>query len=216
MFRIAFIAIAAALAVSGCTTARESSPQRTATEQLLISTAADRAAERLALRIPQGARVFVDAGNFEGIDSKYAIGAIRDYLLKTGARLVADRGNADTVVEIRSGALSVDEKQLLVGIPQMNIPIPLAGSFSFPEIALFKKRDREGIAKFAATGYGATDGNLVDSSGPQYGYSRQTDWVVLLFLSWTSSDVTPEEPDASPPADKAATPPSRPSPAPKK
>jgi hypothetical protein len=170
MFRIALIAVATALAVSGCTTARESSPQRTATEQLLISTAADRAAERLALRVPSGARVFVDAANFEGIDSKYAIGAIRDHLLRTGMKLVADRGNADTVVEIRAGALSVDEKQLLVGIPQMNIPIPLAGSFSFPEIPLFKTRERKGVAKFAATAYGAAEGSLVGSSGPQYGY----------------------------------------------
>jgi hypothetical protein len=214
MFRIALIAVATALAVSGCTTVRESSPQRTATEQLLISTAADRAAERLALRVPSGARVFVDAANFEGIDSKYAIGAIRDHLLRTGMKLVADRGNADTVVEIRAGALSVDEKQLLVGIPQMNIPIPLAGSFSFPEIALFKTRERKGVAKFAATAYGAAEGSLVDSSGPQYGYSHQTEWVVLLFLSWTSSDLIPEE-RGDPPADEAAAPPLHLSPPPK-
>ncbi len=64
------------LAMAGCTTTRESNPPRTATEQLLISAAVDRAVAGLHLDIPKGARVYVDASNFEGYDSKYAVGSI--------------------------------------------------------------------------------------------------------------------------------------------
>lgn len=187
------MAAALALATGGCTTARETSPPRTATEQLLISTAADHAVEHLTLQIPNDTKVFVDASNFEGIDGKYAVSAIRDRLLDLGAHLSAYRDQSDMVVEIRSGALSVDEKNVLVGVPALEVPLPLAGSFAIPEIALFKMQERRGVAKIAATGYDADDGGLVTSSESQYGFSHQTQWVVLLFLSWTTSDLIPEE-----------------------
>ncbi len=181
------------LSLAACSSAKESNPQRTATEQLMISTAADRAAERLTLDIPQGSKLFVDATNFEGTDGKYAIAAIRDRLLRLGGQLAKDRDSADLVVEIRSGALSMDDEQTLLGIPKFDVPIPLAGGFTFPEIALFKKRQRTGIAKFGATGFGAKEGEYVGSTGPQYGLSRETEWVVLLFISWTTTDYVPEE-----------------------
>jgi hypothetical protein len=105
------------LTLAGCTQAVESNPPRTATEQMLISTAADRAAEKLALALPKGTSVFVDASNFDGTDAKYAIGSIRAQLLKQGIRLVEDKKKAHTIVEVRSGALSTDKSQTLVGIP---------------------------------------------------------------------------------------------------
>ena len=180
------------LALAGCTTETQSNPPRTATEQLLISSAADRAAEEVSLRIPKGSKLFVDATNFEGTDSKYAIGALRERLLKSGGQLVADRGGADYVVEIRSGALSIQDR-MLVGIPKMQIPIPLAGSFSFPEIAFFKKEVRKGVAKFAATEYGAKSGQFADASEPRYGFSHETEWVAFLFITSKTTDILPEE-----------------------
>jgi len=48
------LSLLSALALSGCSTMRETAPDRSAREQLLISTAADRAAERLNLKIPAG------------------------------------------------------------------------------------------------------------------------------------------------------------------
>lgn len=191
--RVLFLVGILALSVcAGCTTTRQTDPQRSATEQLLISTAADHAADEIKLDISSGSKVFVDATNFEGTDSKYAIAAIRDRILQLGGRLVADRGQADVVVEIRAGALSVDQSQTLVGIPQFDIPIPLAGPLGFPEIALFKKSERRGVAKFAATSYGAKAGEGQDSSGPRYGFSHDTHWVLLFFFSWSTEDLLPE------------------------
>lgn len=181
------------LALAGCTTERATQPARTATEQLLISTAADRAAQQLSLQLPKDARVYVDASNFEAIDGKYALGAIKAELLRRGARLVADQKAADVIVEPRSGALSIDESTAIVGIPQFDIPIPAAGNLTFPEIALFKKEEKQGIAKFAALAYDAKTGNLVSASSPDFGFSHKTQWVVALFVSWNTNDLIPEE-----------------------
>ncbi|MBX6323865.1 MAG: hypothetical protein IRY94_18775 [Rhodospirillaceae bacterium] len=183
-------AVLLAFALGSCTVTRESSPPRTATEQLLLSAAADRAADGLALAIPAGDRVFVDASDFEAYDGKYAIGAVKDRLLRRGARLVSSRGEADVVVAVRSGALSIDQERTLVGLPGFGVPVPLAGTLNIPEVALFKKEVEEGVAKLAATGYDARSGSLVDSVGPVFGFSHRIRWVVLLVISWASDDLT--------------------------
>jgi hypothetical protein len=177
------------LLIAGCTTTLESAPPRTATEQLLISTAAERAAGQMLAPFPADTKFFVDAQYFEGTDSKYTISAIRDQLGKDGAHLVADRGTADLVVEIRSGAQSIDQTSTLVGVPSLDVPVPLSGGFKIPEIALFKKAQRIGTAKVAMTGFDQKDGTYKFTVGPDLGYSHQVQWTVLLFISWSSDDL---------------------------
>ncbi len=176
-------------ALVGCATERESNPPRTATEELLISTAADRAASQMLAAFLPNARVFVDAQYFEGLDSKYTIGAIRDQLAKDGAHLIADRGSADIVIEIRSGAQSIDETSTLFGVPNMDLPVPLAGALKIPEIALFKVAREIGTSKIAMTGYAQKDGTYKFSVGLDYGYSHRNQWTLLILFSWNSDDL---------------------------
>jgi len=179
--------------LGGCTTNVQTDPSRTATEELLLSTASERAAAKLAPEIAPGAKVFLDNSNFEGTDSKYAIASIRSRMLQRGAKLVDDKKSADVVIETRAGALSTNRKTFMIGIPQFNIPIPLATApLTFPEIALYGKQEQKAIAKFAITGYDAKKGTLVTAQDPQYGFSHNTKKTVFLFVSWTDSDYLPE------------------------
>ena len=186
--------ILAACALGACTTIRETAPQRTATEQLLISTAVDRAIAQMTLKIPPGTKVFVNGDQLQGSDDgKYAVGEMKDRLLREGANLVDDKGKADAIVEIRAGALSIDDKQTLVGIDSFDAPVPFAGqAFKFPQVALYNDKVRQGVAKIAAFGYSTSDGKLIDLTGPQFGYAHQYERTILFFFTWHSSDL-PEE-----------------------
>jgi hypothetical protein len=192
----AFVAlILAMLALGACTTVRESNPQRTATEQLLISTAVDRAIEKVNLKVTPGTKVFVNADQLEGTDGKYAAGQMKDRLLRNGANLVDDKGKADAIVEVRAGALSIDDKQTLFGIDSFDAPIPFAGQAAkVPQIALYSDKVRQGVAKIAAFGYSTSDGKLIDVTGPQFGYSHQYERTVLFFFTWRTSDLPKEKP----------------------
>ena len=193
--RGAALCVAAAL-VAGCTTQRNSQPVRTATEQLLISAAADRAASQLSLNIPAGARIFVDPQYFQGYDNGYALAAIRTQFLKAGLTLVDERTQADAIVMIAAGALSTDEKSLLIGIPQLQFPfLPVGNLVNVPEIALFKSAQEKGVAKFVATGYDAKTGKLIATTDPQFGFSHQTNDTVFLFFSWSTGDLIPPNVD---------------------
>jgi hypothetical protein len=180
------------LALGACSTLRESEPGRTATEQLIFSTAIDRVCDRLAIDLPAGSKVFVDATYVEGTDSKYLVASLRDRILRHGGNLVAARDQADLVFEPRVGALSIDRKKTLFGIPSIPIPIPLAGDLTLPELALFKRDRRQGVVKLALTSYDARTGALKTSQEPSYAFSHQTEWVVLLFVSWDSNDLMPD------------------------
>jgi hypothetical protein len=194
----AFMALILAMpALGACTTMRESSPPRTATEQLLISTAVDRAIAQVNLKIPAGTKVFVKSEQIEGSDGKYAAGEMRDRLLRNGASLVNDKGKADAVVEVRAGALSIDDRQTLVGIDTFDAPVPFAGQAAkIPQIALYKDRVRQGVVKIAAFGYNTSDGKLIDTTDPRFGYSHQYERTVLFFFTWRTSDL-PEEKNSS-------------------
>jgi hypothetical protein len=187
-----FAVLAAAALLAGCTAQRVSEPLRTATEQLLISSAADRAAAQLTLDIPKDTRVFVDRQYFQGYDDGYAINAIRAQLLRQGLALVDDRAKADAIVTVASGALSTDQKSLLIGIPQLTLPfLPIGNSVTVPEISLFKSAQDKATAKFVATGYDAKTGKVISVTDPRYGFSHLTNHTVLLFFSWQTGDVVP-------------------------
>lgn len=190
-------ALVASLALAGCTTDRLTEPGQAATEQLLISTAVDRAVGELEPTIPAGTKVFVDAQYFDNapgdaaLYSKYAIASIRDRLLQRGAHLVDDRKAADMIAEVRTGGQSIDHHDFLVGIPSIPLPIPLAGTLVTPKIALFEKDRQRGIAKLAITAMDR-NGALAASTGPTYGGSDHTSWTVLVMFSWKDKDVRPE------------------------
>ncbi|HLT78726.1 MAG TPA: DUF6655 family protein [Ferrovibrio sp.] len=180
------------LLLAGCSTHRESEPGRTATEQLLFSAAAERAADQLVFQLPEGSRVFVDDSYVEGTDSRYLVSTIRDRLLRRGNDIVDSKAAADVVIEPRVGAMSIDRNKVLVGTPDFGIPVPLAGPIEVPEIALFKRDTRQGVVKVGATAYNAKTGLMIQSLDPVYGFAHKKDWVLLLFLSWDTDDLVPE------------------------
>lgn len=178
--RTMMLALCAGLA--GCASVKTSAPSRTATEQELISLAADRAADGLAKSVRAPGRAFLDTANFEAVDGKYAISAIRNALLRSGVRLIDNRTKADSVIEIRVGALSIDEKDFLVGVPD---PRTVRDTRS-TALPLYRSNSRKGVAKFAAFTYDARTGALIDSTEPVYATSEKTSHEVVPGITWES------------------------------
>jgi hypothetical protein len=182
-------AAAALLAGGGCAQTTLTAPQRAATEQLLLSTAADRAVTSTNFSLFNGRKVFLDASYFDGYDSKYAIGTIRDALSRSGALLVSNATNSDIIIEARSGALSIDAAQTLVGVPSAGVPVPLAGAVSIPELALFKSQKQFALAKLALLAYETRGGKHVYSSGPMIGKAYNHYYRFIGFITCTASDI---------------------------
>ena len=186
-FRIA-IFIALALLVNGCAWFKLTEPPRSATEQLLLSTSADRALASADLTMFANQKVFLDTTYFDSYDPKYAIGEIRDALSRAGALLENSPTNSDIIIEARAGALSTDSSDSLIGVPSTGLPIPLAGAVSIPEIAFYKSQKQFGYAKIALLAYANQSRAHIYSSGPLVGKSYN-DYRKILFVAWVRSDI---------------------------
>ena len=123
-FRWVAGALGASILLGGCSTWKVTDTQRTAVEQLLLSTSADIAASKIALPSLRGQTAFLDDKSFEATDKPYAVSALRERLGSSGILLVDDAKAADVIIEARSGALATDNYIFLLGLPAVKIPIP--------------------------------------------------------------------------------------------
>src|SRR5258707_1867940 len=178
-----------ALLAAGCATSDMTNPPRAVTEQLLLSTAADRAMTNGNFSIFNHKKVFVDSTYFESYDSKYVIGTIRDALSSAGAQLVENATNSDIIVEARSGGLSTDSSDSLIGIPKMGMPVPLSGALQIPEVALYKSQRQRSIAKFVLLAYEKNSREHFYSSGPLVGKAYNNYYKLLGMIHWTRTDI---------------------------
>ncbi|GAA0613242.1 hypothetical protein GCM10009422_05230 [Brevundimonas kwangchunensis] len=188
------LSTAALIALTACASTTETNPARTATEQLLIARAADRAVEGLTLPIPAGSRVFVDELYFRVDNAPYAISAIRGALSEAGYAVVPTRAEADAVLEVRAGALSLEQMRRVVGLPDMRVPInETLNVVSIPELSIYSRRDRIGVAEFSGFLYEPRTGAPLGAVLPMTGEFRIRSHKVLMIVSWGQQNVDPGE-----------------------
>ena len=175
------------LMTAGCITSKISSPEQTAVEQMLLSTAASRALTSLDYSMFRDQKTFVDAQYLDSYRKEYVLGVLRDVLMVAGAHLVEDRENARLIVEPRSAALSLDERSALLGIPSM--PVPLTGGLVLPELALFKKTKQMALGSITVHGYDPDNEVPPFTLGPAIGRAYYSRWWFLFTISFRSTDV---------------------------
>lgn len=170
---ITFVAVSA-LAV-GCGHTRWSDSKRTATEQLLVSDAIERAVEKVNVRPLAGRKVFLDTTFMDEVgDQHFTTSVLRHHLLASGCRLAQKVEDAEIVVEARAGAIGTDRNDILVGMPATSLQIAGNGT-TIPEIAFAKRTDQKGVAKISMFAYHRESGLPVWQSGEQNVASRTRD-----------------------------------------
>lgn len=151
---------------------------RSATEQLLMSDAVDRAVASIDFRPLAGRSVYLDTQYIKSVkgggflNPDYVISSLRQQMLAANCNLQEDRDEADYVAEVRIGALGTDAHNVTYGLPASSglssaaslvpnaPPIP-----AIPEISIAKKEDEMGAAKLAVFAYHRETRTAVWQSG---------------------------------------------------
>jgi hypothetical protein len=171
--------------LAGCGTTRSTDTSRTATEQLLISDAVDRAVSEINFRVLAGRKVYFDPQYLKvanADDNQYLTSTLRQHLLASGCVLSEKREDAEYVVEARSGAVGTDRHDLLYGLPATNLgtisPVPGVPA-AIPEIPFAKRTSQRGVAKLAVFAYERDSGEPIWQSGvSQYTSNSRNVWVL--------------------------------------
>ncbi|MDP7584463.1 MAG: hypothetical protein QF920_01555 [Verrucomicrobiota bacterium] len=186
------LALLAGLA-SGCVNKqRMTQPAQSVGEQLLLSTAIDRTLSELdmeAIGRLKGFKVYLSTTYLKTLDQEYLIGSLRDLLFSSGVLVVDDPVQAQMIVEVRSGANSLDSATVTAGIAEdQALPNPVTGApVALPELALFKKENNVSVTTVALVAYHANTRVHVFSSGTLLGgaYDRHYQILGLLRLRFT-------------------------------
>lgn len=190
------IALAFASLLAACASTSETNPSRTATEQLLIARAADKAVEGLRLPIPDGTRVYVDDAFFRAENASYAVSAVRNALSGAGYALANDRSSAEAVFELRAGALSLEQMRRVVGLPALAVPINDSFNVvSIPELSIYSRRDRIGVAEFSGFVYDGRTGEPLGVVLPMIGEYRIRSHKILMVIAWGQQSAEPGQRD---------------------
>jgi hypothetical protein len=179
------------------TAARVTDPQRTATEQFLLSQAAVEAVARLSFDPLRGRRVWVDDRYFAAADAPFVLGQLRAKMLIDGLRLVEEREEAQVVLEVRSGGVGIDRYDYLLGIPAIALTqnntaageVPLLT----PELAIFKNLRQRAYASVAFVAYWTDSGELISRSGPFVGRTIREDYWIFGTGPRTVGNIAPTE-----------------------
>ncbi len=188
--------------VGGCTsTVRTTDPEPTATEEFLRSQAVARAIRQLEVGALWDRKVFLDATYLTESQQRFLLGELRAHLLNQGVRLMAQREQAEIIVEARSGGVGIDRAGTLVGVPQMVLPTTsgsdatsVFAQFATPELSFYKTIEQSGYGSVAIIGYWADSGEVAAEAGPAFGRAFRTDrWILFLGHKKTGDIVTTEK-----------------------
>lgn len=161
-----------------------------------MARAADRAVEGLTLPIPQGTRVFVDDAYFRAESAPYAVSAVRGALSEAGYALAPSKAAAEAVLELRAGALSLEQMRRVFGVPEMRIPINDSFNVvSVPELSVYSRRDRVGVAEFSGFLYEPKTGAPLGAILPMTGEFRIRSHKLLMIVAWGQQSIDPGERD---------------------
>lgn len=152
---------------AGCGTMKTTNTSRTATEQLLVTNAIDKAVDEIDFHVLSGKTVFLDSAPASGAtDTAYLSSAVRQQLMANGAQLKEKKEDAEIVLELRAGGIGTDENETVYGIPEITAPTGLTGgSVSLPEFALAKRLGQTAYAKIAVFAYDRATGTPIWQSG---------------------------------------------------
>ena len=205
------------LAVGGCATIRVTDPPRTADEEFLLSEAARRCVAQLNVDPLRDRLVWVETSYVLSttqpyqqsfltneilvpqFEQAYLVAELRARLLQSGVRLAQSKEQAQVILEMRSGGLSINRLDFNLGVPAVYIPGSSNSSISSvvlstPDLSLFKSVKQHGYGSVAFVAYWKDTGELLSVSGPFVGRSYRNDYFIFGFALPTIGDIPPTEP----------------------
>ncbi|HSL05540.1 MAG TPA: hypothetical protein VK901_18595 [Nitrospiraceae bacterium] len=203
----AYSILVSAILISGCSLTQEfSPPPRTATEQLLLTQAVQHALHDLTAELPNEAPLHVDITglqtdrahlNMVGKDRAVLHGPSLDLLLirdsvATGLGRLGYRVDPRNAEPIYLARVIVESFGTTRGVtffgmpPVQSVLIP----FALPALTLYGVERQKGYARVHVDFFEYQSGKLVGSSPTMIGRTYYTQYTMLFFFTWHTTDLT--------------------------
>jgi hypothetical protein len=173
---------------SGCAFSSRVQTPRSGWEQILATTAIDRALEQVEWPEVDGKSVFVEVGPpGDVLDDLYFQRRIEVILAGRGAQIARNVEGAEYVLTCLVGAIGLDINGRFLGI--MGSSGGVTG-IKIPELALYKNTLRRGFAQAEISLVDLETTNLAHHSGPVEGATYRRSKTFFFFFETRDSDTT--------------------------
>ena len=188
-----FLVLSAALCAllhvaSGCAFSSRVQTPRSSWEQILATTAIDRALEQVEWPEVDGKSVFVEVGPpGDVLDDRYLQRSIEVALADRGAQIARNLEGAEYVLNCLVGAIGLDISGRFLGLMGSHggfIP------FTIPELALYKNTLRRGVAKTEIYLVDLETKKIIHHSGPVEGAAYRRSKTFFFVFETRESDTT--------------------------
>jgi hypothetical protein len=173
---------------SGCAFNTRVETPRSSWEQILATTAIDRALKQVEWPEVDGKSIFVEVGPpGDVLDDLYLQRRIEATLADRGAQIVRNIEVAEYVLSCLVGAIGLDISGRFLGLqgsPGGVIP------FTIPELALYKNTLRKGFAKTEIYLMDLETQKIVHHSGPVEGTAYRRSKTFFFFIETRKGDTT--------------------------
>lgn len=171
----------------GCSDPMSSNTARTSVEQFLLSDVIEQATDQMKFSAYKGKKAVMDYNYLAPqVDKPVVQGMVERRLAECGVIVVADKKDADIVVQLICPVLATDMSKFLVGTPSLPVPVPdTSVQIVIPEIPLFLKLTRSAHGHFSVNILNAKDASPIEVQKGIRTKAYFINWAVML-IPWES------------------------------
>ena len=171
----------------GCSDPMSSNTARTSVEQFLLSDVIEQATDQMKFSAYKGKKAVMDYNYLAPqVDKPVVQGMVERRLAECGVIVVADKKDADIVVQLVCPVLATDMSKFLVGTPSLPVPVPdTSVQIVIPEIPLFLKLTRSAHGHFSVNILNAKDASPIEVQKGIRTKAYFINWAVML-IPWES------------------------------
>ncbi len=177
--------------LTGCVTPRITDTARSAIEQNLLATAAERAVKMMDFSEFKNKKATMDYSQLATqVDKEYIMAVFETHLGNNGVKVVTNADNAEIRIKLFCGIFAADDTKFEIGTPELPIPVPYTDlSFAIPALSLFQKINRSGYCRIGAAVYDAKTDDFLKSFTGINTKTEYNNWVLILFFPFTTTDL---------------------------
>ena len=178
----------------GCSDPMVSNTARTSVEQFLLSDVIEQAADQMKFSAYKGKKAVMDYNYLAPqVDKPVIQGLVERRLAECGVIVVADKKDADIIVQLVCPVLATNMAKFLVGTPSLPVPVPdTSVQIVIPEIPLFLKLTRSAHGHFSVNILNAQDLAPIEVQKGIRTKAYYINWAVML-VPWETYNMKLDE-----------------------
>lgn len=178
----------------GCSDPMVSNTARTSVEQFLLSDVIEQAADQMKFSAYKGKKAVMDYNYLAPqVDKPVIQGLVERRLAECGVIVVADKKDADIIVQLVCPVLATNMAKFLVGTPSLPVPVPdTSVQIVIPEIPLFMKLTRSAHGHFSVNILNAQDLAPIEVQKGIRTKAYYINWAVML-VPWETYNMKLDE-----------------------